>query len=105
MKVVLTRGLWIDNKSYPAGLQEIPEAILKGKTFHHHIEAGHIVEAKTVRQTAVKSQKEHADMLLEKLHSKQLKNATPEQAAGLEGGVTEAAPVESESEAKPSRRR
>lgn len=110
MKVVLTRSLWIENKLYPAGEQEIAENILKSKSFGKHIKAGHVIEAKQVRKVAVKSEKERADALLEKLHSKQVADASPEEAASLPDGVKSAdadaasgtAPVEN---SKPSKKR
>ena len=95
MKVHLTRTLWVDNKIYPAGPQEVPEQILKGRTFATFIKAGYVVDPVTIRKTAVKSVAERAESLLEKLHSKNMKDATPEQAESLKGGVKS----ESENEA------
>ena len=88
MKVHLTRNIWIEGTTYPAGPNEIPDEKLKTPDFVEHIKAGHITEPPPeVKHPTPVSNKERADALLAKVTGKAKKD--------LAGGDDEAPADES----------
>lgn len=101
MKVTLTRPLHIGKDKFAAGENDIPEATLKTKEFALHIKAGHILDvASAPKKSVTLSDKERADILLEKVYGKAKADATPEEAEKLSGGVKSEADAKAEADAK-----